>query len=211
MNNTQQETSNPVDELSDKARDLEWVRRIQGGDLRAFEELVRAYQDRVYRLAYSLMRNRDDAQDVAQEAFLRVHGSIKRFEGKSAFSTWIYRIVVNLCHDSRRRKNRRQGEFSIDQVSAEREESGEAPMELADEAGIDPGRQATEAELEHLVMAAIEELSDPHRTTILLREVENLSYEEIAEATEVSIGTVMSRLHYARKKLQETLAPYLLE
>jgi len=177
----------------------------------ALEELVRFYQDRVYRLAYGLLQDPEDALDVTQEAFLRVHQSVGRFAGKSAFFTWLYRIVVNLCHDTRRKKARRKHEFSLDQVIEEREEAGDPPLEIADPYGIAPDEASADQELESKVREAMESLPDKHRTTLLLREVEGLSYEEIAEATHVNIGTVMSRLHYARKRMQEMLRPILGE
>lgn len=201
--------SNPEGGQSIQARDLEWVRRLKEGDIKALEELVRCYQDRIYRLAYGLLQDPEDALDVTQEAFLRVHQSIGRFAGKSAFFTWLYRIVVNLCHDTRRKKARRKHEFSLDQVLEEREEAGEAPLEIADPQGIGPDEVSADLELEMMVRQAMESLPDKHRTTLLLREVEGLSYEEIAEATQVNIGTVMSRLHYARKRMQEMLRPIL--
>lgn len=197
--------------MSTQARDQEWIRRLKEGDVQALEELVRFYQDRVFRLAYGLLQDPEDALDVTQEAFLRVHQSIGRFAGKSAFFTWLYRIVVNLCHDTRRKKARRRHEFSLDQAIEEREEAGDPPLELADLQGIAPDEASADLELEMKVREAMESLPEKHRTTLLLREVEGLSYEEIAEATDVNIGTVMSRLHYARKRMQEILRPILGE
>jgi RNA polymerase sigma-70 factor (ECF subfamily) len=209
LNKTDLPTSNTAEQTTRKLRDLERVHRLKGGELAALEELVRDYQDQVFRLAYTLLQDREDALDAAQEVFLRVHQGISRFAEKAAFSTWLYRIVVNICHDTRRRRARRKGEFSLDQALAEREEAGEAPLEIADPKGGDPSSESEERELEARLVAAMESLPEKHRATILLREVENLSYEEIAQATGVSIGTVMSRLHYARKKLQEMLRPYM--
>lgn len=211
MNNRNTIASNPEGGVSPQARDQEWIRRLKEGDVQALEELVRFYQDRVYRLAYGLLQDPEDALDVTQEAFLRVHQSIGRFAGKSAFFTWLYRIVVNLCHDTRRKKARRRHEFSLDQAIEEREEAGDPPLELADPQGIGPDEASADLELEMKVREAMESLPDKHRTTLLLREVEGLSYEEIAEATDVNIGTVMSRLHYARKRMQEMLRPILGE
>jgi RNA polymerase sigma-70 factor (ECF subfamily) len=208
LNKTGPGPSNPSEEATPRDRDFELVHRLKAGDLNALETLVRLYQSQVYRLAFTLLQDREESLDVAQEAFLRVHQGIGRFAEKAAFSTWLYRIVVNLCHDARRKLGRRRKEFSLDQVTEEREESGEAPMELADPEAESPVDSTADKEMEARVIAAMESLPDKHRSTILLREVENLSYEEIAEATGVSIGTVMSRLHYARKKLQELLRPY---
>ncbi|GMV64411.1 MAG: RNA polymerase sigma factor SigE [Candidatus Hinthialibacteria bacterium] len=192
-----------------KARDLERVHRLKNGDRKALEEIVKEYQNSVYRLAYSLLQDREDALDVAQEAFLRVHQAISRFAEKAAFSTWLYRIVVNLCHDVRRKRMRRKDEFSLDQVADERDESGDPPLQIADPKGESPSEFSAERELERKVKEAMESLPDKHRITLILREVEGLSYEEIAQMTEVSLGTVMSRLHYGRKKLQEILQPFL--
>ncbi len=211
MNNRNTIASNTEGGVSTQARDQEWIRRLKEGDVQALEELVRFYQDRVFRLAYGLLQDPEDALDVTQEAFLRVHQSIGRFAGKSAFFTWLYRIVVNLCHDTRRKKARRRHEFSLDQAIEEREEAGDPPLELADLQGIAPDEASADLELEMKVREAMESLPEKHRTTLLLREVEGLSYEEIAEATDVNIGTVMSRLHYARKRMQEILRPILGE
>jgi len=211
LNNRNTIASNTEGGVSTQARDQEWIRRLKEGDVQALEELVRFYQDRVFRLAYGLLQDPEDALDVTQEAFLRVHQSIGRFAGKSAFFTWLYRIVVNLCHDTRRKKARRRHEFSLDQAIEEREEAGDPPLELADLQGIAPDEASADLELEMKVREAMESLPEKHRTTLLLREVEGLSYEEIAEATDVNIGTVMSRLHYARKRMQEILRPILGE
>lgn len=211
MNNLRGGPSNQPEETTSRQRDLEWVRRLKAGDLSALEEMVREYQDRIYRLARGLLRDPEEALDVTQEAFLRVHQNIGRFAEKSAFYTWLYRIVVNLCHDTRRRAQRRRKEFSLDQYNEEREREGEAGLEIADPQGVDPRDRGADEELEARVVEAMESLPEKHRTALLLREVENMSYEEIAAATGVSIGTVMSRLFYARKKMQELLAPYLDE
>lgn len=211
MNIPPQDSSKKTERASgdEKARDLELVHRLKNGDRKAFEEIIRQYQNSVNRLAYSLLQNREDALDVTQEAFLRVHQAISRFAEKAAFSTWLYRIVVNLCHDVRRKRMRRKDEFSLDQVADERDESGEPPLQIADPKGEDPSEVSAERELERKVKEAMESLPDKHRITLILREVEGLSYEEIALMTEVSLGTVMSRLHYGRKKLQEVLQPFL--
>lgn len=211
MNNLRGEPSNQPEETTSRQRDLEWVRRLKAGDLSALEEMVKEYQDRIYRLAQGLLRDPEEALDVTQEAFLRVHQNIGRFAEKSAFYTWLYRIVVNLCHDARRRAQRRRKEFSLDQYNEERERDGEAALEIADPQGVDPRDRGADEELEARVVEAMESLPEKHRTALLLREVENMSYEEIASATGVSLGTVMSRLFYARKKMQELLAPYLDE
>ncbi|MCG3195763.1 MAG: sigma-70 family RNA polymerase sigma factor [Candidatus Omnitrophica bacterium] len=211
MNNLRGEPSNQPEETTSRQRDLEWVRRLKAGDLSALEEMVKEYQDRIYRLAQGLLRDPEEALDVTQEAFLRVHQNIGRFAEKSAFYTWLYRIVVNLCHDARRRAQRRRKEFSLDQYNEERERDGEAALEIADPQGVDPRDRGADEELEARVVEAMESLPEKHRTALLLREVENMSYEEIASATGVSIGTVMSRLFYARKKMQELLGPYLDE
>jgi RNA polymerase sigma-70 factor (ECF subfamily) len=185
------------------------VHRLKQGDLKALEELVLHYQEQVYRLAYGLLQDPEESQDVTQEAFLRVYQSIHRFAEKSAFFTWLYRIVVNLCHDSRRRKAKRKNEVSLDQLQEERDLLGEPPLELPDLQGIPADQYSADRELERKVKSAMDSLPEKHRITLLLREVEGLSYEEIAQATEVNIGTVMSRLHYARKRMQELLKPYL--
>lgn len=180
------------------------VRRAQAGDTAAFEILVRRYQDRVYGLALRLLGNADDAMDVCQEALFRAYEALPRFRGGSAFYTWLYRIVVNQALDHLRRRPGREEAAFDDRVAASAEGGT-----LSSAAADDPGVQIEARELQAALERAIALLPPVQRAAILLREVEGLSYSDIARALGCSMGTVMSRLHYARKRLQESLREYL--
>lgn len=168
------------------------VERSQAGDIAAFEALVRRHQGRAYGIAFQILRNREDAEEVAQEAFVRVYQSLSGFRREAQFSTWLYRIVVNLSTDRVRKRSRTGTEVEV-------------PLDLA--GGEDPAKGADQRRLREAIQAAVETLSEEHRLVILLREIEGLSYEEIAAACGCPVGTVMSRLFQARRKLQEKLRP----
>ena len=163
--------------------------------------LVERYQRRIGALALGMVRNRDDALDIAQDTFTRAYQNLDRFKGDSAFYTWLYRIAVNLCMDHRRRASKQA------EVPLEPDERGEAPPRpLPDGPRPDqPFERARDAEIAHRVQAAMRELTPEHRAVILLREVEGLSYAEISEVLDCPQGTVMSRLHYARRQMQARL------
>lgn len=186
---------------ADAAADADLVRRAQAGDARAFDGLVTRYRGKVYGMCYHLVQNEQDAWDLAQEAFIKAWRALPSFKGDSSFYTWIYRIAHNAGYDwLRKRRIQGEGEFD-DEVSR--------PIAAGAEAVPKGDRRPDEVlknrELGDRIKDAIAQLSPDHRTAILLREVEGLSYEEIAEVMEISLGTVMSRLFYARKKLQEIL------
>lgn len=182
----------------DRERDLAWVERARGGDRKAFAALVEAYQQRVYAIAFGILRQRDDAWDVAQEAFVKAYKNLDRFEGKSAFYTWLYRITYNLSIDAHRDRQRRLAR--ADKLAEQAED---------DPAVSHPGAVNQRKELADVLRSAMDKLSDKHRAIIVLREVEGLSYEEMAEVLGVAKGTVMSRLHHARQNLQTLLRPYV--
>jgi len=185
--------------------DGELIRRCVEGDDEAFAQLVRKYERRVVGLAYSVVRDPQDAMDVAQEAFIKVHRTLRGFRGKSAFYTWLYRVTVNLAID-RDRKRKRQPTESLE-ASQERTTDSAEPVFPDD--GPTPHQATADGELGELVNRAIDSLSPRHRAVVLLRDVQGLSYQEIAEVVGCSLGTVMSRLHYARRNLQEMIRPYL--
>lgn len=184
-----------------EASDWELVRRCKENDREAFRELVERYQRKAVAIALGMLRDREDALEIAQEAFAKVFTSIKQFKEEASFYTWLYRIVVNLAIDRQRQKVR--------QPLLEREEPEEGNGDLVEtmpaEAATDPYENLKDKELRERIWAAIDELTPPHKAVILLREVEGLSYEEISEILQCSRGTVMSRLHYARKRLQSRL------
>ncbi|HJL42398.1 MAG TPA: sigma-70 family RNA polymerase sigma factor [Myxococcales bacterium LLY-WYZ-16_1] len=186
------------DGASDRDRDAARVRAARAGDRRSFALLVEAYQERVYAIAFGILRQREDAWDVAQEAFVKAYKNLDRFEGKSAFYTWLYRITYNLAIDAHRDRQRRKG----------RSEPLDGPVEGPP--GLNhPSVSAQRRELAEVLRSAMDQLSEKHRAIIVLREVEGLSYEEMAEVLGVRKGTVMSRLHHARQNLQQLLRPYV--
>ena len=181
--------------------DRELVRDSRRGDKEAFRELVERYQRKILSVAMGMVHNRDDALELAQETFVKAYENLDRFKGESSFYTWLYRIVVNLGIDFRRR-DKRHGTVSL----ADRPGGGEdLEAALPDQRLSDPYHQTRSRELGERVRQAINELTPDHKAVILLREVEGLSYDDISSVMQCSKGTVMSRLHYARKKLQDKL------
>ena len=184
--------------------DAEVVQRARSGDREAFRILVERYQGRAYGLALRVLRDEEQARDVVQDAFLKAYGSLDRFEGRSGFYTWLYRIVMNLCLDAKRRDRSGQHvEWSEEQVHGG---AAEAALAAADDPQqSDPALALERSELREQLAQAIEGLPEDARRTIELREIDGLSYKEIAECLGVPKGTVMSRLHYARRRLREAL------
>lgn len=183
--------------------DRELVARCQAGDLAAFEPLVERYRQRVWRLAYNVVRDREEAWDVVQEAFIRAYQALPRFRGQSAFYTWLFRIVMNVAADRVRQRAARGRAFGTERVPEE-----EWDRVMADQ-GRRPDDAAVRTEDRERILAALEALSGDHRAIIMLSDVEGLSYREIAEVLDIPIGTVMSRLHNARKRLRAALGRLL--
>lgn len=183
--------------------DAEVVARARKGDHAAFRVLVERYEGRVFRMAVRVLRDEEQARDAVQDAFIKVYGSLDRFEGRSGFYTWLYRIVMNQCLDRKRRdKSDREVEWK-DEVESLRMDG--APALVGDPAPGGPEVQVGRLELRKIMATAIDALPEDARRTIQLREIDGLSYKEIAEALGIPKGTVMSRLHYARQRLQELL------
>lgn len=185
--------------------DLESVRACQAGDRRAFDDLVERYKDIVYAVAYRFTKDQDLALDLGQEVFVRAYRGIRSFKGRSSFSTWLYRIAMNTCIDYTRKRSRSVESRIVPEEVAEY--AGSEPLTERRQYG--PDDRALSSELGEQIQAAIDALPEYHKTVFVLREIEQLSYKEIAEVVGCSIGTVMSRLHYARKKLRVMLAPYV--
>ena len=182
--------------------DLDLVARSQAGDTKAFDELVTRYQTRAFSMVYNMVRNEQDAWDLAQDGFLKAWKSIGRFRGQSSFYTWLYRILMNVAIDWLRRKHVEGGNEFDDSVRLKDIEPGAA---TAPRGELQPAARVSDKEIRARIDAAIEKLSPEHRAAIVLREFDGLEYQEIAVAMDCSIGTVMSRLFYARKKLQSML------
>jgi len=196
----------PVGENDSRREDRELVQAAQKGDQQAFRKLVERYQRRVYQLALGMVKDADEAMDIAQETFVRVHRYLPSFKGDSSFFTWTYRIAVNLCLDAGRKKGRGESvEFD------ERQAEVEASMDPPSAALAGPQRNALNRELAGKIEEALSGLSENHRAILLLREVEGLSYEELSQTLGIRKGTVMSRLFHARLKMQRKLREYLGE
>ena len=189
-----------------EADDLALVSRAKAGDPEAFRALVVRYQRKVYAVALGIVRDRDLAWDVAQEAFVRVHAHLGEFKGDASFSTWVLRIGSHLAIDAVR-KERAAEKKDLDEVrESDLLDGGEGI--LATGLGDDPQRNLLRRELAGKMTEALARLPEKHRTILVLRELEGLSYEELAERLGIHQGTVMSRLFNARKKMQALLREY---
>jgi len=180
------------------------IERCRAGDLAAFEPLVEKYRQRVYRLAYNILRDSEEAWDVAQDAFIRAYQALGAFRGDSAFYTWLFRIVMNVARDRARQHAARGRAFGTERV-----EEKDWDRALVDQ-GTAPDTNATQVEERERIEQALATLSEPHRTIIMLSDLEGLSYREIAEVLNIPMGTVMSRLHNARRRLRDALGPLLV-
>jgi RNA polymerase sigma-70 factor, ECF subfamily len=188
-----------VEEVTDEVL----VTRARGGDRDAFRLLLEKYQRRAFVLALEIIKNREDAEDIVQESFVKAYLSLASFKGESSFYTWLYRIVFNMAIDYRRRLARHGGESSeLD----ERTVAGEEAVAAGFVEG--PQESVTRKQQHAAISRALGTLTPEHRAVVVLREIEGLNYDQIAEVAGVTKGTVMSRLHYARKKLQNALKEF---
>lgn len=185
----------------------------QTGDSIKFKSLVRRYQNRIYNAAFRILGNQDEAEEVTQDTFLKVHQSLSGFRKEASFASWIFRIAHNLCVDMVRTKQRRTGlkVVSFDpQSTANEEESqelGNALSQIADP--LPSPAQKVDLEEQHLMIEkSLQQLPESQRTVLVLHDIEGFQYQEIADIVGTSVGTVRSRLHYGRIKLREILAPY---
>jgi RNA polymerase sigma factor (sigma-70 family) len=185
--------------------DLTIVKRVQAGDVAAFDQLIRKYRERLFGVVYNLTSNREDTADLVQDAFIKAFQSINRFQGQSSFFTWLYKIAVNTTL-SHLRKNKMRTFFSLEKIQ-EDDPSSKILADLTDKTGAD--RDTYLRELQEKLNEALQKLSIKHRTVITLFEIDGLSHAEIADIMECSEGTVRSRLHYAKQFLQGELGKYL--
>lgn len=190
--------------------ELQLVERAKGGDREAFKELVETYQRKVYGICIGMLKDPDDSMDVTQEVFIKVYRYLDNFNQQSTFYTWIYRITVNKCIDFIRKKKRKK-EVDYDDTFQRDSEGTDGEEFMPSRLGLNPDRVYARKELRGKMLEALETLSEKHRTILILREVEGLSYEEIADVLQVSKGTVMSRLYHARRYFQDAVKEYLGE
>ena len=188
------------------SEDLELVERCQSGDGDAFRLLVERYQERIYNVACSIVGNTETAQDVAQEAFVRAYQALSGFRGASGFYTWLYRITVNVSLNMAQKEKRRHDSTSLDSLLDSTHMSPEALFE-----NNTPSSDFERVQLRETIQSFINTLSLDHRTVIVLKDIEGLSQEEIAEILDCSVGTVKSRLSRARNHLKDLLRPMYQE
>lgn len=186
--------------------DEQLVKRSQRGDTQAYEELVARHRDKVYARAFSMMRNEDDAFDLSQEAWIKGWQRLKQFQGDSSFATWMTRITINLCLDLMRKQKRQRAE-SIEQMS---EETGGVERQMP-VITPNPTEGLERSELRKRIDQAMTQLSEAHRTVLILHEFEELEYKAIAKVMKCSLGTVMSRLFYARRRMASLMAGWKRE
>jgi len=192
--------SQSQEKMSKLDEDKELIARTMAGDKQGYRRLVEKYQSRVYSIVFEIVKNKEDAEDIAQESFVKAYLSLPDFKGQSSFYTWLYRIAFNMAIDLKRKLARRGGgtlEFDEGRVDSHGETKGSRSSS--------GGPQETLLQKERLsrLNEGLREISEEHRVVILLREVEGLSYDQIADVVGISKGTVMSRLHYARKRLSQ--------
>lgn len=196
--------------LDPAADDGALVERARAGDHEAFRALYQRYHRRVYSLAYGVVQNKDDALDVVQDGFIKAHRHLDKFEGNSSFYTWLYRIVMNLSIDHIR-KHKRARHVDFDDAIDHGQDQGAAGDEalLPRMLGQNPGKSLVRKEIREHIEKALAELSENHRAVLVMRELEGLSYEEMAQAMQCSKGTIMSRLFHARRNMQKRLLEYM--
>jgi len=186
-------------------QELDLVKRARRGNLEAYEELVRRYQERIYATIYHMTSNHEDANDLAQETFIKAYRALKSFKGSSSFYTWIYRIAVNkTINFLKQRRHRTQ--MSLDDLDSNAEHDPDLVALISEKT---PRHEANLAELQEKLNAAMQKLSEPHRLVVVLHDVHGLPHDEIAKIMDCNIGTVRSRLFYARQQLQAHLSDYL--
>ncbi len=204
VNSASQEASNREARRREAEEDRDLIGLAQKGDRAAFRKLVERHQRRAFAIAMGLVRDENDAREIVQEAFLRVYRGLNAFQGGSSFFTWLYRIVTNLAIDLMRKPGRRDAEL-LDNQPADEDANADFPL-VSRIDGADPIDVMRRREIAKRIQAALDSLPPYHRGVILMREVEGMSYEEMAQAMGVSKGTIMSRLFHARQKMQRALA-----
>jgi RNA polymerase sigma-70 factor (ECF subfamily) len=199
-------SSTATDRRREAEADALLVERIQAGEAERFDDLILKYRERIWSVLYHMTSNREDAADLAQDTFLKAFQSINRFQGQSSFFTWIYRIAVNSALNHLQ-KNKIRRFFSLEKIRDE--DTASTLLQQLTDTGSGSDRAAYLNELQQKLNEAMQKLSTKHRTVVTLFELDGLSHEEIAEITGTSVGTVRSRLHYAKQLLQAELKTYI--
>ncbi|HEY5621618.1 MAG TPA: sigma-70 family RNA polymerase sigma factor [Pontiella sp.] len=194
-----------ADEASIEPADDELVLKAQQGDVHAFDTLVERYHGKIYGLTYNMTSNREDAEDLTQEVFVKAYEALPRFRGKSSFYTWLYRIAVNKTINYRKKRNRKRA-LSLDQFDQEIK-NDDVYHELTSKGS--PLRNLSLTELQIKLNEALQNLSDKHRTVVVMHDMQGIPHEEIAKMVGASVGTVRSRLFYARRQMQAELAEFM--
>ncbi len=189
--------------------DAALVARCKGSDLTAFDEIVERYQHKIYGYVKRLVGNETDAEDITQEVFLKALNSLHRFRQESSLQTWLFRIATNLCRDAHRRRQREKGWLSLWRQADEQSETEEGGTIDPPDDRFNPEKLLLHEELSAMLSQAIEQLPLAMREVLILHDVEQMPYEEIAQALGVPLGTVKSRLFHARARLRESLANYV--
>ena len=189
--------------------DLTLVKRVRGGDQRAFKLLVERYQRKVYAVALGMLKDKEEAMDVSQEAFVKVYKYLDHFKGDASFYTWLYRITVNICIDIIRKRAGAGGEAVEFDETVPMDVSEANIGALGSRLGTNPQKSALRRELAEKIQEALATVPEKHRAILLLREVEGMSYEDLSRTLDIPKGTVMSRLFHARAKVQKILSQYL--
>jgi RNA polymerase sigma-70 factor (ECF subfamily) len=187
------------------ADELDLVRRAQQGDLLAYDDLVRRYQERIYATIYHMTANHEDANDLAQEAFIKAYKALKSFKGDSSFFTWVYRIAVNKTINFLKQRRRRV-QMSLNDLDFNAEHDPDLVALISEKT---PRRDLNLSELQEKLNSAMLKLSEVHRLVVTLHDIQGLSHEEISKILDCNTGTVRSRLFYARQQLQAHLTDYL--
>jgi RNA polymerase sigma factor (sigma-70 family) len=188
------------------ASDRELVAWSRNGDMSAYDELIRRYQERVYSTIYHMTSNHEDAADLVQEAFVKAWQALKRFKGDSSFYTWIYRIAVNRTLNFLKARKNRVIKLSLSDLDAGVENDPELVALISHQT---PRRNVNLTELQEKLNEALQQLSESHRTVVVMHDIQGVPHDEIAEVLDCKPGTVRTRLFYARKQLQGILADYL--
>ncbi len=197
-----------IEEVSEEANgpaDEELVLKSQQGDMHAFDELVERYHGKIYGLTYNMTSNREDAEDLTQEVFVKAFEALPRFRGKSSFYTWLYRIAVNKTINYRKKRNRKRA-LSLDQFDQEIK-TDETYHDLTTKGS--PLRNISLSELQEKLNEALQHLSEKHRTVVVMHDMQGIPHDEIAKVVKASVGTVRSRLFYARRQMQAELTEFV--